>query len=120
MIIDQRDVCVTIRDNLLEDLSNVKITSNRMNTYIKILSSEEIKRPDIVERIQSILRKYTTIYTPRWSSPNQFVAIQKDKFANIEIRIFELESSFRYDIYIYISPTEPKFEWWYDRYMDSK
>lgn len=123
MMIDQKEVCLRIRDSLISDVPvGTRIIANKEYTHVQVTSQREIIRPDIALYVEKILQKAgCIIYRPRWTELNRFVAIKNNRFADIEIRSEKLEDKnlFQYNIYIYISPTEIEFEWWYDKFMDS-
>lgn len=119
--INQKDVCLKIRDGLIENLKlhPKKVIANTTYTHIQLDVSEEIKHTDILERIKRILQSDCQhLYTPIKARPNKFVAILNDHFAEIEVRTAMLHG-WTYNIYIMVPYNTIQYEWWYDEFMDS-
>lgn len=115
-----KDVCLTLRDNLTSKFPDTKISNNKEYTHIRILTSKQRMKCPMIDIVNDIMvQSGCNTLTPNpVQQPNRIVAVHENEdFVDLEVWQIQKNEKCIYDIYIYVSPTLAKFEWWYDMYM---
>lgn len=120
--LDQKTICLIIKDGLTEIFPEYQVKWNKEYTRVQLVTTSKLRNIKLSEKIMQIFDCLPCLlYRPFHNNFKRFVVVVLDHYADIEI--VEPTRCNRgkwiYNIYIMVPNSKIQYEWWYDQFLSS-